>query len=73
MAGRKPDATDEEIITVLEEASDPVLSTKEVADELPIKGNAAQKRLKQLREENRIEGKKAGQGWVWWVPGADDE
>lgn len=67
MAGRKPDASDEEIIMVLRDASPPVLTTNEVADQLPIKSNAAQKRLKQLHEENRIDGKKAGQAWVWWV------
>lgn len=67
MAGRKPDATDEEIIAVLEEASDPVLTTNEVAEGLPIKPSAAQKRLKTLYEENRIKGKKAGNAWVWWV------
>ena len=66
MAGRKPDATDEEIITVLREASDPVLTTNEVADKLPIKASAAQKRLKKLYKQGQIHGKKAGNSWVWW-------
>lgn len=63
---REPvDATDEEIISVLSEASDPVLSTKELSEKLPIKQNAAQKRLKNLYEE--VEGKKAGRSWIWWI------
>ncbi|WP_367176188.1 hypothetical protein [Haloarcula rubripromontorii] len=70
MAGRKPDVTDEEIIAVLEQATDPVLSTNEVVDQLPIKSNATQIRLKELRSEGRINGKQAGRSWVWWV---DDE
>ncbi|WP_436931826.1 hypothetical protein [Halosimplex halobium] len=73
MAGRKPDASDDEIIAVLEEASDPVLSTREVANELPIKQNAAQKRLKRLHDKGRIAGKKAGQGWVWWAVDHESE
>jgi DNA-binding Lrp family transcriptional regulator len=70
MAGRKPDVTDEEIIAVLEQATDPVLSTNEVVDQLPIKSNATQIRLKELRSEGRIKGKQAGRSWIWWV---DDE
>ncbi|ACV47811.1 MULTISPECIES: winged helix-turn-helix domain-containing protein [Halomicrobium] len=67
MAGRKPDVTDEEIIAVLSQASDPVLSTNEVAEQLPIKSNATQIRLKELRSAGRISGKQAGRSWVWWV------
>ncbi|KZX48375.1 hypothetical protein [Haloarcula sp. K1] len=70
MAGRKPDVTDEEIIAVLAQATDPVLSTNEVAEQIPIKSNATQIRLKELRSEDRINGKQAGRSWVWWV---DDE
>ena len=67
MAGRKPDVTDREIISVLAQTSEPVLSTNEVADQLPIKSNATQKRLKKLHSEGRINGKQAGRSWVWWI------
>lgn len=67
MAGRKPDVTDEEILDVLLESSEPVLTTREVSEKLPIKLNAAQIRLKNLYEENQIKGKKAGNAWVWWL------
>jgi DNA-binding transcriptional regulator YhcF (GntR family) len=72
MAGRKPDVTDEKIISVISQASDPVLSTNEVAERLPIKSNATQKRLKQLHKEERIEGKQAGRSWIWWAGDSDN-
>jgi DNA-binding Lrp family transcriptional regulator len=67
MAGRKPDVTDDEIIKVLRETSEHVLSTKEVAEHLPIKDKATIRRLKNLRNDGRINGKQAGHSWVWWV------
>lgn len=48
---------------------DPVLSTGEIADELPIGKRAALKRLRSLREEGYVQGKKVGSKvWVWWPP-----
>lgn len=73
MAGRKPDVTDEEIISVLAQASDPVLSTNEVAEQLPIKSNATQIRLKRLLNEDRICGKQAGRCWIWWSSAVSNE
>lgn len=67
MVGRKPDVKDKEIIEVLEQASDPVLSTSEVAERLPIKPNGTQKRLKSLQSDGDISGKKAGNSWIWWI------
>ncbi len=71
MAGRKPDVTDEEILEVLLESSEPVLTTREISEQLPIKLNAAQIRLKSLYEEEQICGKKAGNAWIWWM--SEDE
>ncbi|GGM26986.1 hypothetical protein [Haloarcula argentinensis] len=67
MAGRKPDVTDDEIVTVLRDTSEHVLSTNEVAEELPIKEKATVRRLKELHNEGRVSGKQAGRIWVWWV------
>ena len=68
MAGRKPDVTDDEIVTVLRETSEHVLSTYEVAEQLPIKEKATIRRLKELRNEGCISGKQVGRNWVWWIP-----
>ena len=67
--GRKPRVADDEILDVLGAADDPVLSTAEVAERLPIKRSATYKRLNALREEGRLIGKEiGGRNTVWWVP-----
>ena len=68
-AGRKPRVTDDEILQTFRDTSDPVLSTAEVTDELPIKRSATYKRLSSLREEERVVGKQiGGRNSVWWIP-----
>jgi len=67
--GRKPRVTDEEILDVFRAADDPVLSTAEITDRLPIKRSATYKRLASLRNEGRLEGKDVGgRNSVWWLP-----
>lgn len=68
--GRKPRVTDEEILQLFQEAEDPVLSTAEVTEQLPIKRSATYKRLVSLREEERLTGKEiGGRNSIWWIPG----
>lgn len=68
-AGRKPRVSDEEILQVFREADDPVLSTAEVTDLLPIKRSGTYKRLVALREEGQLTGKEiGGRNTVWWIP-----
>jgi biotin operon repressor len=66
--GRKPRVTDDEILEVLRASDDPVLSTAEVTEQLPIKRSATYKRLNALREDGRLIGKEiGGRNTVWWV------
>lgn len=68
--GRKPTVTDEEILDVFTSASDPVLTTREVADELDLGRRGTLKRLKNLEEEGLLKSKKdSGRNTVWWYPG----
>ena len=72
-AGRKPRVTDDEILQLFRDTSDPVLSTSEVAERLPIKRRATHKRLTSLREDERLAGKQiGGRNTVWWVPERTD-
>jgi hypothetical protein len=73
-AGRKPRVTDDEILQLLRDTNDPVLSTSGVAERLPIKRRATYKRLASLREDGRLAGKQiGGRNTVWWMPeGTDD-
>jgi hypothetical protein len=67
--GRKPRVTDDEILQLFENATDPVLSTAEVTEQLPIKRSATYKRLSALRDGGQLAGKNVGgKNTVWWIP-----
>ena len=66
--GRKPRVSDEEILEVFRQTDDPVLSTAEVAKELPIKRRGTLTRLEALEEESQLESKQiGGRNRVWWL------
>ncbi len=72
--GRKSDGefdskiTDKDVLTVLEAAETPVLTTGLVAEELPVTSKAVYYRLRRLHEEGRVGQMKVGaRGVVWWV------
>lgn len=65
--GRKPRVTDEELLTVFDEASDPVLTTSEVAERVPIGKRGVLKRLERLADEGQLMRKDVGaRAQVWW-------
>jgi len=67
--GRKPTVSDDEIVDVFRHASDPVLTTAEVANQVGLGRRGTFDRLKQLAEEDQIKMKKVGEsGAVWWHP-----
>lgn len=70
--GRNPRVTDEELLEVFRRIDDPVLSTAEVAAELPIKRRATLTRLQRL-EENGVLARKqtGGRNTVWWLTNAE--
>jgi response regulator of citrate/malate metabolism len=67
--GRKPTVSDGEILDVFREASDPVLTTAEVADAIGLSRRGTFKRLDRLASEETLKMKKVGEtGAVWWYP-----
>ncbi|WP_244209670.1 hypothetical protein [Haloarcula quadrata] len=61
--------TDEEILQLFEDTDDPVLSTAEVTEQLPIKRSATYKRLSALQDEEQLTGKDiGGRNSIWWIP-----
>ena len=75
-SGRKPRVTDEDLLDVFRSTSDPVLSTAEVADAVPIKRRGTLNRLQALEEDGELESKQiGGRNTVWWteedMPGSD--
>ncbi len=73
VAGRPPEVSDEEILDVFRESSDPFLIASEAADELPIGRRGVYKRLEKLAEKGEL-GKKAigGRGTGWWLTEHDE-
>lgn len=71
---RTPRVADEDILELFRESDDPVLSTVEVADELPVDRRRVLDRLHQLAETEKLDSKKIdGQSIVWWLVGESDE
>ena len=67
--GRKPRVTDDEILQLFRDTSDPVLSTAEVTEQLSIKRSGTYKRLSALRDDGQLTGKNiGGRNTVWWIP-----
>jgi hypothetical protein len=60
--------TDEDLLDVFRSTSDPVLSTAEVADAVPIKRRGTLNRLQALEENGDLESKQiGGRNTVWWL------
>jgi predicted ArsR family transcriptional regulator len=68
--GRPPAVTDDEILTVFETSTDPVLTASEVAEQLPIERRGILTRLADLEEQGFLRSKIVGaRSTVWWYPG----
>ena len=68
--GRKPRVTDDDLLGVFRETADPVLSTAEVADALPIKRRGTLNRLRDLEDDGTLDSKQiGGRNTVWWLSG----
>lgn len=67
---------DEEALDVLRSAGEPVLTTQEVANGMPISRRWTYNTLRELHEAGEVESKKIGSGQgtrVWWVPSRSQE
>ena len=66
--GPIPNTSDEEIIDAVRNGDTPVLTTRGVADALPISRRAVSNRLNRLHDEGSIEKMDVGpKAKVWWV------
>jgi hypothetical protein len=71
--GRKPRVTDRDLLDVFRDAEDPVLSTAEVAESVPIKRRGTLNRLRDLEDAGDLESKQiGGRNTVWWLAGLMD-
>lgn len=60
--------SDDEILAAFREASDPVLTTAEVSDQIGIGHRGTLVRLESLAEDGELKRKSVGPGFVWWLP-----
>lgn len=68
--GRKRRVSNTEILRVFIETDRPVLTTGQIADELPIGKRQLQDRLVELYENGDIERESVGaRSYIWWRPG----
>ena len=66
--GRKPRVADADLLDVFRATTDPVLSTAEVADAVPIKRRGVLNRLRDLEDAGELESKQiGGRNTVWWL------
>jgi len=66
--GRKPRVTDDDLLDVFRATADPVLSTAEVADAVPIKRRGTLNRLRDLEDAGTLDSKQiGGRNTVWWL------
>lgn len=59
--------TDEEILQIFADNSDPALTTSEVAEKLQMSQQGAYSRLEDLVDRGLIDTKMFGQGRGWWL------
>lgn len=68
--GRKRRVSDDAILQVFVDADAPVLTAREVADQLPISRSGVHPRLRDLAESGRLSRKEVGgRAVVWWIEG----
>lgn len=65
--GRPRGPTEEDVLEVLKETTEPVLTAGEIAEELPISKRTVLRRLANLEAEDRVNVKQAGNARVWYL------
>lgn len=75
MAGRKPAVTDEDILEVFKQSTDPFLATSEVAEQIKITERGTRNRLDHLHEDGELNRKQIGKPHLYWLPtdGSNEE
>lgn len=68
MPGRPKAFDDEKILEILYESDDPVMTAREIAEEMDESRRTVHRRLKALRDEEKVNSKKVGgRSVIWWV------
>jgi|APHM01.1.fsa_nt_gi hypothetical protein len=65
--GPDPDATDIDLLRAIRNHYAPAVGTADIADEIGVSRQTADRRLRQLVEKNDIATDKVGQSRIWWL------
>ena len=65
--------TDNQLIALIDGNKHPVASAAELADELGMTRTGVTKRLNQMYENNLVNRKSVGSGYVWWVDSTNQD
>ena len=65
--GPDPAASDEDILRVIRNHYAPAIGTQDVADELDVARQTADRRLRAMEQENLVGTDKVGQSRIWWI------
>lgn len=64
---RSKEISDETILKVIRSADDPVVTTPEISEQLPMTRQGVAKRLRQLADEGRVNRKKPNRDVFYWL------
>lgn len=68
--GPKPKVSDQELLSIIRESDDPVVTATEIAEQIEIGRRSTYDRLVKLEERGEVRSKKVGgRTTVWWAPG----
>jgi len=65
--GPKPEATTVKLLKAIRDHYAPVAGTQDIADNLDVARQTADRRLWQLEEQGLVETDKIGQARIWWL------
>ena len=68
MPGRPKAFDDEDILQILYKSNDPVMTAREIAEEMGESRRTVHRRLKALEKEDAVKSKKVGgRSVIWWL------
>lgn len=65
--GPAPTATTEKLLTAVRNHYAPAVGTQDIADEIEVARQTAERRLWQLEEDGLVETDKVGRSRIWWL------
>jgi len=65
--GPKPEATTAKLLLAIKNHYAPAVGTQDIADEVGVARQTAERRLWQLEDDGLVETEKIGQARIWWL------